>query len=416
MVILVMRTMLLFQPGAVQEVCGSPRGEPQRGARRQPPLLAGVPGSQPWQAMPPKTEQICRTERGDAPWALDLHRDGEGEAPGSRSSAGGSGQEPEMEGEAGRCSTPASPPWGAPGPDCHYLAVCPSRCEVQLTDVRSLPWGRSEGGWGLPCCDGLLICGKCGRSFADPGALRDHGALHAEGAGPFPCTQCGKGFQYRANLLTHKKRRGKRPHACTQCGAPFCLRGDLLRHRAGHTAEGLPPCGPCGPAFRRNRRLPAQGAEGAAEAPRRCADCGEAFGSDSELLRHQPAHEGDRPFACAQCGESFSWKESLQIHRGLHAQEGGFSCDACGKAFSRRGNLLTHQRLHSGELPFSCADCDRRFPSKAGLVAHGRLHRRGRPLSCPHCGGGFPSEEALQEHRASHSGPEEAPAQECAEP
>ncbi|KAH0627734.1 hypothetical protein JD844_003875 [Phrynosoma platyrhinos] len=320
-------------------------------------------------------------------------------------------------------SPPSSPPlWGAPGPNPHALAFCPSWCEVKLMDVRSLASGAClEGAWG-PSQEEPLICGECRRSFADGDSLRRHlHAIHRAGVvekdgeaaedeeekkGPFVCPSCGKAFRYRANLLTHKKHRGKRRHACAQCGAHFCLQGDLLRHRVSHAAESTYPCGACGLVFQHRWRLASHKAEEHFDAKGpdfQCQDCGQAFVSKSELLRHQRAeHEEDQPFVCPTCGESFSWRESLQIHQRKHGPERAFHCPLCGKGFSRQGNLLTHQRLHTGELPFACPDCGRAFPSKASLTAHGRLHRRQRPFPCPRCGRRFRLREKLLEHQASH--------------
>ncbi|XP_033022272.1 oocyte zinc finger protein XlCOF26-like isoform X1 [Lacerta agilis] len=286
---------------------------------------------------------------------------------------------------SGDWSVAASPPWSRSGPRFLSLQeLCPTWCQVEVTDIRSLAQeGPLEMG-ALPEPE-LLICGECGRSFEDGVSLADHQATHQEQKGPFACPSCGKLFLYRLNLLTHKKHRAKARLDCGPCGLRFCLKGDLLRHRLSHAAKELYPCGTCGEAFQRKAHLLAHKAvEHAGKEARECPECGEAVGGEAELAQHQAAHrEEGRPFACALCPETFSWKEGLRLHQRAHAQEGGHPCPDCGKSFSRRGNLLAHQRLHTGDLPFACPECSRAFPTNVALVAHSKLHRRPKKLLQP---------------------------------
>lgn len=351
-------------------------------------------------SVPSKPELLCKIEQEEEPSVTDLHREEKRDACGAPASADW-GRSLAEEPPLGGCWSPPSSheQKGSWGPEHPFLQMCPSWCEVQLTDVRSVLQGPQLGGRDTL----VLICSECGKPFDDRDALREHQTLHKEEKGPLACTSCGKVFRYRLSLLTHKKQRGKRRHPCGQCGISFCLKGDLLRHRADHTAACFYPCGDCGLVFQRKRHLLAHRAEHGRKATHRCPSCSQAFGSEAELAGHQLVHLDDRPFVCPTCGESFSWKEGLQIHQMQHSQEEGFPCPACGKTFSRHRNLLTHQRLHSGELPFTCPECDRSFPSNASLVAHSRLHRRGRPFSCPQCGRSFRFQEKLLQHQASHA-------------
>lgn len=358
--------------------------------------------------MHPEPELTCKMEQGGKLIAMDPPRQGGEDAPGTPLSAAQSPSVPDPAVKEEPWTPLASPERRASGAD-----LGPSWRDPRPPDVGSAwqgprQWG--EGGGDSTEQGEVQIC-ECGRSFEDAASLREHQACHTEERGPFVCPACGKLFQYRLNLLTHKKHRGKQQHSCTQCGLRFCLKGDLLRHRASHAAEGLHPCGACGLLFRRKRHLLAHKAEHAGDSPHRCGTCGVACGGEAELAAHQLFHaeEEERPFCCTKCGESFSWRESLQVHQRTHAQDRGHTCAVCGKTFSRPGNLLTHQRLHTGDLPFPCPDCGRSFPSKASLAMHCRFHQRSTPFACPECSCSFRSRDRLMEHQAAHGGTEQGP-------
>uniref|UniRef100_A0A803TGU3 Uncharacterized protein n=1 Tax=Anolis carolinensis TaxID=28377 RepID=A0A803TGU3_ANOCA len=375
-------------------------------------------------SVPHTPELIGKTEQGDEPWAPGPQIPGSEEDQGNPGSGhGGGAQEVRVKEEPGLIwdLPSSSSSWGSLGCSPLPLALCPSWCQVKLTDVRSLsPEALLEATEGSNHQAQLLICRECGKSCADEESLRWHQWMvhevrkeeedeeeeeeeeNEEGAkevvdrkGPFACTSCGKVFVHRRNLLAHKKHRSKRRHDCVQCGAHFCLRGDLLRHRGDHAGEGPHPCGTCSLVFQHKRHLDAHKAE-------------EHSAAESEPQRQDPrsedggGEEGDRPFDCPTCGERFSWRESLQIHQSTHRPEQAFQCALCGRSFSRRRNLLAHQRIHTGDRPFACLDCGRRFVTNSGLAGHARLHRRQQPFLCRHCGRRFRHREKLLEHQAAH--------------
>ncbi|PIO10547.1 hypothetical protein AB205_0016660, partial [Aquarana catesbeiana] len=127
---------------------------------------------------------------------------------------------------------------------------------------------------------------------------------------------------------THQKRRKSvRTFPCSECGKCFTLKRNLLIHHKIHTGER----------------------------PFSCSECGRCFIQKVELVNHQRIHTGERPFSCSHCGKGFNQKGNLLIHQRTHTGERPFTCSHCGKGFIQKGHLLIHQRTHTGERPFSCS-------------------------------------------------------------
>ncbi|XP_077322465.1 uncharacterized protein LOC143956184 [Lithobates pipiens] len=155
-------------------------------------------------------------------------------------------------------------------------------------------------------------------------------------------------------LVTHEESNTTvRPYSCSECGKSFLLKGNLLTHQRVHTGER----------------------------PFSCSECGKSFTQKGVLIRHQKCHTGERPFSCTECGKCFTEKASLQSHKRIHTGERPFSCSECGKCFTQQSILLRHQRIHRVENSFSCSECGKTFSRKGSLVGHQKLHARDRPFT-----------------------------------
>uniref|UniRef100_A0A3Q0SG93 C2H2-type domain-containing protein n=1 Tax=Amphilophus citrinellus TaxID=61819 RepID=A0A3Q0SG93_AMPCI len=77
-------------------------------------------------------------------------------------------------------------------------------------------------------------CELCGKSFANPSALRIHYVVHT-GEKPHRCSLCGKGFTQKGNLKCHLRiHTGERPFRCVKCGKTFTQKVNLNHHLMAH--------------------------------------------------------------------------------------------------------------------------------------------------------------------------------------
>jgi len=69
--------------------------------------------------------------------------------------------------------------------------------------------------------------------------LLEHMASHPQDY-PYVCTDCGKSFRLKGNLLFHLRSHQKgmpmdRPFQCDLCPKDFMFKGHLVSHRRSHT-------------------------------------------------------------------------------------------------------------------------------------------------------------------------------------
>ncbi|KAM4021744.1 uncharacterized protein ACNLHF_027055 [Anomaloglossus baeobatrachus] len=161
---------------------------------------------------------------------------------------------------------------------------------------------------------------------------------------------------------------------CTDCGKCFALKADLIQHWRIHMKEK----------------------------PFQCCECGECFTSKMNCAKHFRIHRGKTPFQCSECGKCFIKKSTYCNHQRVHTGGPQYQCSKCSKTFAHKCSLVKHKRTHGGERAFSCSECGKRFSEKCDFVRHLRIHTGEKPYSCTECGKGFTQKSNLVRHQKTH--------------
>lgn len=105
--------------------------------------------------------------------------------------------------------------------------------------------------------------------------------------GTHGCDICGKLFQFRYQLIVHRRYHAERkPFTCQVCGKAFTNAQELTRHGKCHLGGSMFTC----------------------------AVCFHVFANDASLERHMKRHSADKPYGCTTCGKTFARKEHLDNH------------------------------------------------------------------------------------------------------
>ncbi|KAM7035978.1 uncharacterized protein RBU47_006741 [Passerculus sandwichensis] len=167
-----------------------------------------------------------------------------------------------------------------------------------------------------------------------------------------PCTECGKRFRLKINLIIHQRSHAKEgPYECPVCEIGFGTKRHLDLHRSIHVKDrafGAKVWGNVHPELRiRPRREPCGGAGHAAGAwpgqPKEEPD-GEGLAGSGLVQPPAPRQK------CPLCKKFLAFSTSMRRHLKTHARDRPYCCSSCNKCFMRSNHLLRHKKIHERAL------------------------------------------------------------------
>ncbi|XP_010009146.1 PREDICTED: zinc finger protein 777-like, partial [Nestor notabilis] len=203
------------------------------------------------------------------------------------------------------------------------------------------------------CSSSSLLMGNCRRGY-----VREWS---------HPCTECGKRFRLKINLIIHQRSHAKEgPYECAICEISFADKRHLDLHQSIHIKDrafGAKVWGNVHPELRIRPRGKFCGAL--------CGDVrslGSRTYTGGRPWLAQPKEEVDSPSLSSTC---FSRQQSPKSLR-----KPVMKCTLCKKIFSCTYNLHRHVRTHTQERPYCCPTCKKCFTRKTHLSRHQKIHER----------------------------------------
>ncbi|NXD88106.1 ZN783 protein, partial [Halcyon senegalensis] len=221
----------------------------------------------------------------------------------------------------------------APGQE---IQVCPKNEQAKAKSKKKPSRCRSSG----------LLPGHCRR-----GDVREWS---------HPCTECGKRFRLKINLIIHQRSHAKDgPYECAVCEISFADKRHLDLHQSIHIKDrafGAKVWGNVHPELRIRPRRKFCGdlcglgnaayAGGAWLGPAK--EEPERGGLSGGCLSGQTGPKSPRKplLKCNHCKKTLSCTFSLQRHLRTHVRDRPYCCGSCQKSFTRRTHLVRHEKIH----------------------------------------------------------------------
>nr|XP_020465941.1 myoneurin-like isoform X2 [Monopterus albus] len=114
--------------------------------------------------------------------------------------------------------------------------IIPIEDDIDDDDVQFIQESQQDStmNTGVPSQRVSKSCELCGKTFANPSALRIHYVVHT-GEKPYRCSLCAKRFTQKGNLKCHLRiHTGERPFHCVKCGKTFTQKVNLNHHLMAH--------------------------------------------------------------------------------------------------------------------------------------------------------------------------------------
>ncbi|NXF40539.1 ZN783 protein, partial [Nyctibius bracteatus] len=179
-----------------------------------------------------------------------------------------------------------------------------------------------------------------------------------------PCTECGKRFRLKINLIIHQRSHAKEgPYECSMCDISFADKRHLDVHQSIHIKDrafGAKVWGNVHPELRiRPRGKICGGFCGGTHSLGSGTYTGGAWlgqakeepdrGSLSSACysrQQSPKSRTKSVVKCSFCKKTLSCPFSLQRHLQTHRQDRPHCCPTCKKCFTRRTHLIRHEKIH----------------------------------------------------------------------
>ncbi|CAH0404038.1 unnamed protein product [Chilo suppressalis] len=293
-----------------------------------------------------------------------------------------------------------------------------SYCENGDSETKTLKQEFNESPKQEAVSTATFPCEFCNKTFRWKTSLRKHSETHRIETGqkrkPY-CEPCRLSFTTTSNLQKHVKTSSKhqiqlklwklkeshldvvnsveqiarsvnnarRQFPCSHCGRSFQWRGNLRRHLRSHRARanGELVCEPCNRTFssiatyKQHMKISKKHVS-ESDFKYMCSDCGKRFANKTRLKDHVDwEHLKNFVHTCSTCQKVFKSHTSLYLHKQVvHKKDNAeHLCDHCGKHFPNRPKLRSHQlALHSGSAPYGCPSCPARFTWRSCLSRHAR--------------------------------------------
>ncbi|XP_015708236.1 zinc finger protein 282-like isoform X1 [Coturnix japonica] len=178
-----------------------------------------------------------------------------------------------------------------------------------------------------------------------------------------PCTECGKRFRLKINLIIHQRSHAKEgPYECSICEISFTDKKRLVLHQGIHMQQrafAAKVWGNTHPELRMG--------------PRRKL-CRSLYSSAQSLAYRTRA--GGSSWLCQAKEEPSRPNSSQQPMPSTHTRS-VVTCNLCNKSLSCPSSLQRHMKTHK---PFCCATCKKCFSRRTHLVRHEQIHERQKAL------------------------------------
>ncbi|KAJ9582557.1 hypothetical protein L9F63_003115, partial [Diploptera punctata] len=158
-------------------------------------------------------------------------------------------------------------------------------------------------------------CDICNKRFHRKDVLQEHHSVHQEAH--IPCPMCNKKLKTKKSLDVHMHRHsGVKRYSCSECGKKFFQKGNLLKHSIVHNPNGklILTCDHCNKNFTSRYYLAQHMLEHTQGRIHQCHICNKGFVKEHMLKAHIKKFHGGHIYVCPFCNMSVRHRTSIRRH------------------------------------------------------------------------------------------------------